>query len=51
MCVAVAYLPVAGVSTPVVSVVLDSRCHVLGGEDLSSVGNVLLNSCTRGSPI
>ena len=31
MCVAVSYLPVAGVSTPVVSVVLDSRCHVLGG--------------------
>ena len=30
------YLPVAGVSTPVVSVVLDSRCHVLGGTSLVS---------------
>ena len=36
MCVAGSYLPVTGVSTPVVSVVLDSRCHVLGSISLVS---------------
>ena len=36
MCVAGSYLPVARVSTPVVSVVLDSRCDVLGGTSLVS---------------
>ena len=36
MCVAGSYLPVARVSTPVVSVVLDSICHVLGDTSLVS---------------
>ena len=34
MCVAGSYLSVAGVSTPVVAVVLDSRFHVVGGSSL-----------------
>ena len=34
MCVAGSYLPVARVSTPVVSVALDSICHVLGDTSL-----------------